>query len=103
MQHAVTHYGTVVTQTFGVTIATANVWRSDAHDIIADLEDEITDKAVFKYQRNQQFNGHKWDSETYSFFVTKSDDEYHAFTSGVKAKERLAEVLVTVFGMTNRM
>jgi hypothetical protein len=101
-----TKLGTVRTDTYGVTIK-HNYYNDDLRaDIICDLEDEIVDKAVMRYHRKAHFDNFT-DEMTDVWYVvenkTDSDGNYHAYTNGVRARDRIAEVIVTVFRTTMRM
>ena len=95
--------GTIRTDTYGVTIEHDAL--GDIADIIADLEDEIVDKACMKYHRDQHYGNMKGDMQEYVYYITQDEDSiaYHAYSSGVKVGDRLAAVYVKVMWTTSRM
>jgi hypothetical protein len=64
------------------------------------------DKAIMYYHRRAHYNK-LTDELSLVFWIAPNEEgdegDFHAYTSGVKAKDRLARVDVTVFRMTQRM
>lgn len=98
-----TMMGTIRTDTYCVTIE--HSYEGDLADVICDLEDEIVDKACLKYHKDWHFGNHHGDHQEYTYIITQveTSKEFHAFTSGIKAKDRLGSVTVTVWAITQRM